>query len=424
MDLVVKKSCLKGRIVVPGSKSHAVRALVLASLADGVSRIRAPLYCDDSAACLGGCRAFGAVIEEKGCWVVKGFNGRPGTPAKDVDLANSGISTNFLAGVAAHAKGPTVITGGDSLRSRPFAPICRGITDLGGKAEPADGAGRPPLKISGFLRGGCAEIDGLSSQPVSSLLVSCAVAARDSEINVVDPHETPYVEMTLRWMESLGLRCRASGDFARFSVSGGQSPKPFDRRIPGDWSSAAFPLCAAAVTPGSEVLVEGLDMDDSQGDREILGVLKRMGADIRVLKRGILVRHGPLSGIEVDLNCMPDALPALAVAGCFAEGETRLVNVPQARIKETDRIAAMGAGLRKMGAGIEERPDGLVVRKSSLKGAEVRGCNDHRTIMALAVAGLNATGVTRISTAEGVKKTYPSFVDSMRGIGAKMGLSQ
>jgi len=421
MELICKKSVLNGEIRIPGSKSHTIRAVVIASLAEGKSRILQPLYSDDSTACIRGCRVFGAEIKEEGnVWEVKGFSGKPRTPAKEIFLNESGTSTTNLAGVAAHAKGPTVLTGGETLRARPFEPICKGINDLGGKAESLQNTGKPPLKISGFLEGGFAEIDGMNSQPVSSLLVNSAIAKNDSEIAVVNPAETIYVEMTMRWLDEQGIKHKAAKDFTKYNVEGGQSYHSFEKAIPADWSSACFSLCAAAVTPGSEVLVKGLDFNDLQGDKEIVNILKKMGADITKKEEGFLARASELQGIEVDLNQMPDAVPIVSVVGCLAEGETRIVNVAQARIKETDRLKAMAAELKKMGANVEEREDGLIIRKSMLKGALVNGYNDHRTIMSLAIAGMNAEGTTRITTAEGINKTYPSFVKDMEKIGAKM----
>jgi len=423
MQLSCKKSVLRGEIRIPGSKSHTIRAVVIASLAGGKSTILEPLYSDDSIACIAGSKAFGAEIKESGSvWEVNGFGGKPRTPAKEVNLRESGISTTNIAGMAAHAKGPSVLTGGETLRRRPFEPICKAINDLGGRAESFQNSGKPPLKISGFLKGGFTEIDGLNSQPVSSLLMSCPLAKNDSEIAVVGPHETSYIEMTLKWLDEQGIRYRATKDFTKFNVEGSQIFHPFEKAIPADWSSACFSLCAAAITPGSEVLVKGLDFNDTQGDKKIVNILKKMGANLEVKNEGVLVRASELQGIEVDLNQMPDAVPVVSVVGCLAEGETRIVNVAQARIKETDRLKAMAAELKKMGAYVEEKPGGLIVRKSALKGTLVNGYSDHRTIMALAVAGMNAKGITKVATAEGISKTYPSFVDDLKNVGAKMEL--
>ncbi|MFA5358097.1 MAG: 3-phosphoshikimate 1-carboxyvinyltransferase [archaeon] len=421
MIINCKKSSLNGEIKIPGSKSHVVRALVIASLAEGTSKILDPLYSDDSSACISACRAFGAkIIEKDSLLEVRGIGKKPRTPVKEVYLGNSGVSTTYIAGLAAHARGPSILTGGESLSARPFEPICKGINNLGGKAESLGGSGKLPLKISGFLEGGFTEIDGVNSQPVSSLLVNCAIAKNDSEIKVINPHETPYVEMTMHWLDEQKINYKASKNFDKFEVSGGQEFKPFEKSIPADWSSACFSLCAGAIIPNSKIVLKGLDYDDSQGDKEIVNVLKKMGTNIKIEKDGTTVETSELRGTEIDLNKMPDALPILSVVACFADGETRITNVAHSRIKETDRISAMYNELKKMGANIEELPDGLLIRKSKLNGAAVNGHSDHRTIMALAIAGLNAEGSTKINTAEGISKTYPTFVDTMRKLGAKM----
>jgi 3-phosphoshikimate 1-carboxyvinyltransferase len=397
--------------------------MIIASLASGTSKIIDPLYSDDSSSCFNGCKSFGAKIVEKENYLqVTGFGGKPKTPLQEVNLGESGISTTYIAGLAAHAKGPSILTGRGSLLKRPFAPICKGINDLGGRAESLNNSGLPPLKVSGFLKGGFTEIDGLNSQPVSSLLVNCAIAKDDSEISVVNPKETSYVGMTMNWLDGQKIRYKAKKDFTNFKVKGGQEYKSFERIVPADWSNACFSLCAAAITPNSRILLKGLDMNDTQGDKEIVSMLKKMGAKISISKEGVLVESSNLNGVELDLGDTPDALPILAVVGCFAEGETSIVNVAQARIKETDRIKALYTELKKMGADIEERPDGLIIRKSNLVGAKVHGYGDHRTIMALAIAGLNASGVTEIDTAQGITKTYPTFVEDMKQIGAKMKL--
>lgn len=419
MELSVKKSVLKGNIRIPGSKSHSIRAVVIASLAKGTSKLINPLESGDSKASVAGCTAFGAKVEQGKNWAVTGFGGKPKAKVKEIDLMNSGTSMNMLAGIASLAEGTVTLTGDESLRARPFGPMAKAINDLGGKAESFEGTGRPPLKISGAIKGGFTEINGLNSQPISSLLINCAIAENDTEINVVDFHEKSYVGMTMRWLDEQGISYKANKDWSKLEVKGGQEYKPFEKEIPADFSSATFPLCAAAICEESEVLLQGLDMDDSQGDKEVVNMLKEMGAGIKISDEGIRVFASELHGEELDLNNTPDALPALAVVACFAEGETRIVNVEQARIKETDRIKAMCTELKKMGANIEERPDGLVVRKSKLKGASLSGYNDHRMVMALAVAGLASEGITRVDTAEATAVTFPNFVDKFKALGAQ-----
>jgi 3-phosphoshikimate 1-carboxyvinyltransferase len=200
-------------------------------------------------------------------------------------------------------------------------------------------------------------------------------------------------------------------------VPGGQRYPAFERAIPGDFSSATFFLAAAAVT-GSELFLRGLDMSDTQGDKAVVGMMEAMGCTVRVERDGLRIA-GPerLRGGTFDLNATPDALPAMAVAGSVAEGETRLVNVPQARIKETDRLSMMARELARLGAAVEELPDGLIIRGGGLRGADVSGHGDHRVVMALAVAGLAAEGETTVDTAEAAAVTFPEFADLLRQAG-------
>ena len=193
------------------------------------------------------------------------------------------------------------------------------------------------------------------------------------------------------------------------SINGGQHYAPFKMAIPGDFSSATFFMVLAAIS-GQEFALENLEMSDPQGDKQVLGILEAMGAKVSVERDLIRIKGQGLVGREIDMNAIPDALPAMAVAGCFASGETRLVNVPQARLKETDRIRVMYEELSKLGADITELPDGLVIKESKLKGGPVKGHDDHRIVMALAVAGLNIDGETVIDTAEAIRVTFPEFV--------------
>ncbi len=177
-----------------------------------------------------------------------------------------------------------------------------------------------------------------------------------------------------------------------------------------------------AAISGQEFTLENLDMSDPQGDKNVLTILEDMGAKVAYGKNSITIKGQKLYGRTIDMNAIPDALPAMAVAACFAEGETRLVNVPQARLKETDRISVMCTELSKMGADIKELPDGLIIKESKLKGCNVNGHDDHRIVMSLAIAGLNSTGNTVIDTAEAMNVTFPSFVDCIENCGGKIQL--
>ncbi|NLW94863.1 MAG: 3-phosphoshikimate 1-carboxyvinyltransferase [Chlamydiae bacterium] len=421
MQLVVAPSRLAGEVEIPGSKSHTIRAVVLASLASGTSRIVAPLDSSDTRAALDAARLFGAEVSAGEEWIVTGTAGRPVLPVDVVDVGNSGTTLRIFLGVAALCDGWTFFTGDEQTKRRPLQPLIDAYRLLGAEGFCARGNGCAPAALRGRITGGRTEIRAVTSQFLSSLLVSAPLAERDTEIRVLQLNEAPYVEMTLAWLEGLGVVWERRG-WERFSVRGGQGYRAFERRIPGDFSSATFFLCAAAAT-GSELLVRGLDTADVQGDRAVVGMLAEMGAKVEPVPGGLRIRGGDLRGAEFDLNATPDALPALAAAACFASGETRLRNVPQARLKETDRIAVMARELAKMGADVEELQDGLVIRGRPLRGARVSGHGDHRVVMALAVAGLAAEGETVVDTAEAVRVTFPTFVDLMRRCGASMELA-
>jgi 3-phosphoshikimate 1-carboxyvinyltransferase len=337
-----------------------------------------------------------------------------------IDVGNSGTTLYLAMSVAALARGETVFTGDDQVRRRPAEPLLAALRTLGAAAHSQAGNGCAPLVVGGGLRGGLVTIECPTSQYLSSLLIACPLGSGDTTIAVPVLNERPYVAMTLSWLEALGVSCQGADAMDRFTVPGNQSYRAFDRRVPADFSSASFFLAAAAVT-GSELFLSGLDMNDSQGDKAVVGMLEQMGCSIAPEADGITIK-GPdrLRGGTFDLNATPDALPAMAVAGCLAEGETRLVNVPQARMKETDRISVMARELSKLGARVEEMTDGLILSGSKLRGADVDGHGDHRVVMALAVAGLAADGATTVSTAETAAITFPDFVDLMASVGAEM----
>ena len=419
MKLIVEPSSLTGEVLIPASKSHTMRALVIAALADGVSEITNPLDSLDTRACVAGCRALGADVAADAVWQVTGVGGKVRTPENVIDVQNSGTTLRFLLSAAAHAEGTTVFTGDASIRKRPAGPLLEALTHLGAEAFSTRGNGCAPFVVRGPLKGGKTRLAAVSSQFLSSLLLSCPLAPDDTRIDVTELNEAPYVRMTLDWLNRRGIAYEAE-ELTRFRIPGGQGYHGFSRQIPGDFSSATFFAAAAAVTPDADLTLLGLDMDDQQGDKEVVRMLEQMGAAVVVSANEIRIRPGTLKGAEFDLNATPDALPAMAVVGALADGETRLVNVPQARLKETDRIAVMAAELSKMGAKVEELADGLVVRGGGLKGAHVSGHDDHRIVMALAVAGLAAEGKTVIDTAESAAVTFPNFVELMTSLGANM----
>jgi len=418
MRFRTRKSTLGGAVEIPGSKSHTIRALFFATLADGESEIEKPLDSADARSAFAACRAFGADIVETGNgWSVRGTGGKLRAPEGEIDVGNSGTTIRLAIGVAALCgAGETVLTGDEQIQRRPAGYLAGALNELGARVECLGENGCPPVRVSGPIRGGRTSLRSPTSQFLTSLLICTPLAAGDTDIEVLELNERPYVDLTLWWLDGLGVKYERSG-YEHFHIPGRQRYGSFKRRIPGDFSTATFFAVAAAVTR-SELLLKGLDLGDTQGDRAVLDYLEQMGAGVEKSAGGVVVRGAALKGGEFDLNATPDALPAMAVAACFAEGETRLVNVPQARQKETDRISVMAAELSKMGADVEELADGLVVRGGSLEGAEVGGHGDHRVVMSLAVAGFASTGETVIDTAEAAAVTFPGFESSMRSIGA------
>ncbi len=423
MKLCVEKTDrLEGEITVPSSKSHTIRAVIIASLAEGRSGIINPLNSKDTMAAVNACRTLGAKIntDNNKEWIVEGFDNKPRYVDEPINMLNSGTSLRLLSGIiAALCDFEVELDGDSSLRTRPIQPLLKSLNQLGAEALSINNNGYCPIKIRGKMKGGRTEINSFTSQYVSSLLLACPLLEEDSIITVINPNEIPYIKMTLSWLDEQGIKYEAKEDFTEFRVFGNQRYKSFEKKIPADWSSAAFPIVGAAIT-NSNVLVKGLDTDDVQGDKAILDYLKKMDAEILIEENGIRIMGKKLYGCELDLNNTPDALPSMAVAGCFAEGTTTLVNVPQARVKETDRIKVMAEELSKLNADIKEREEGLVINKSILKGSKVRGHGDHRVVMALSLAGLIAEGKTEITTAEAINITYPNYVESMRALGAKM----
>jgi len=420
MRLSVRKSSLSGSAAIPGSKSHTVRAVAIGSLGAGESIVREPLVAADTLSAVSAYRDLGAEIETlEGCWRVKGFGGKPRAADTTIDVGNSGTTFYIAAGSAGLGEHEYILTGDSQIRRRPSGPLVEALSALGAQArtQGANGVGR--ITIRGPIEGGRVVLDcSKTSQYLSSLLINCPLADGDSVIVARNLVEKPFVEMTLRWIAEQGVRVECEG-LERFKVPGGQRYRTFDRRIPADWSSAAFFMCAAAIT-GATIDLLGLDMSDTQGDKAVADMLGRMGARVESRRDGIQVIGGRLSGGEFDLKDTPDALPALAVTACFAEGESRIVNVAQARLKETDRISVMCAELTKMGASIEELPDGLVIRGGGMHAAEVCGHDDHRVIMALALAGLAVEGETIVGPADALDVTFPNFVELMNGIGANI----
>lgn len=412
--------------MIPGSKSQSIRSLILATLARGKSTLRNILDSEDTTDAMRVCAQLGARITQKTDHMLIESAGIPlSSTATVIDTGNSGITNRFvmpLLGLREKNATPITYTCSPQMRARPSQSLIDALRQLGMSITEQDQGAPFPIRVAGPLRGGKAAVSGITSQFLSALLLALPCAERDSEILVEDLHERPYVEMTLKLLQQQGIQVRhhqtAKTDV--FQIPGNQRYQPCDTVIPGDFSSASYFIAAAALTQGHMELT-GLDMQDPQGDKRLITILQEMGADIETRDQLVVIRGGrPLNGMRVDANDIPDMVPTLAVIGTRTVTPLEIYNVRQARLKETDRLHSMTEGLRRMGAHVDERDDGLTVTPGALIGTRVQGYHDHRTVMALAVAGLLAEGVTEIDDAEAIHKTFPNFVELMVSVGAKL----
>jgi 3-phosphoshikimate 1-carboxyvinyltransferase len=422
VKLIAEKSRLKGTIAIPGSKSHTIRALAIASLAAGKSLIRKPLVSSDTLSAVSCYKSLGAKIDTSNpdCWQVEGNAGKISVPQQIIDVGNSGTTLRIAAGSStlAEAGKPIRLTGDEQIQSRPIGPLLEALNKLGAKCRSIKNNGKAPIEIEGKIKGGKTTIEAFTSQYLTSLLLCTPLAEQDSEIIVSLLNEPGYVQMTLDWLNRQKIKYENDG-LKKFVIKGGQNYQAFDEVIPADFSSATFFLCAAALV-GDDVTLTGLDFKDSQPDKAVVDYLKQMCAKITVDKNAINVRASKLKGVVIDMNKTPDALPAMAVTAAFAEGQSRFINVPQARSKETDRIKCMAEELRKMNINAEELPDGLIINPGRPKANSFDGRGDHRIVMAMAVAALAMEGQSTIETAEAMNVTFPDFVSLMNKLGAKM----
>lgn len=414
MKLQVKPSEINGTITAPPSKSCTHRAIVLASLAKGTSRIEKALKSRDTLATMHAMEAFGASIKEDGeTLVIRG--GRLKAPIEPIDCQNSGTTLRLCCGIASLLENNITFTGDESLKGRPMKPLLNAFTEMGVYCTSTSQG----IIIRGPNNGRWTHIRGdVSSQFISSLLISSALKPRDTDVVITSPLVSkPYVDITVDMMSQFGVRCAETKDGYR--VMGGQSYRSKNYAIPGDYSSAAFALGAGAVS--GNVTVNGLNPDDVQGDRAIINFLKEFGADVEVCGNTVTVKKSELKGINADVGGCPDLFPILAVIGTQAEGETVLFNASHLKHKESDRIASVVTFLKNMGADIEEKDDGCIIKgKCGLTGCTVNPNGDHRILMAAAVAATAADGKTIITDGGCYDVSYPAFIKDFNSLGADL----
>ena len=423
---VVPSSFSDATTTVPGDKSISHRALMLGSIAEGRSEVSGFLNGADCLATAAAMQAMGVNIAQTGptSLVIDGV-GAQGlqAPSHDLDLGNSGTAMRLMAGLLAAQPFDSVLTGDESLTSRPMGRIITPLTRMGAAIE-SDCDGTPPLQIAGGVR-----LHGIHyDMPVASAQVKSAVLLAglfaDGKTSVFEPAVTR--DHTERMLRSMGAA--VSSNEGTVSLAGGQPLTGCAIEVPGDLSSATFIILGTLLSQDAEILIENVGVNPTRTG--VLNVLQSMDADIHLENTrqfgdepvaDIRVRASTLQGIDVDpelVSLAIDEFPALFVAAAAASGETRFSGLEELRVKESDRIAAMADGLRRLGIDIEETPDGAVVRGGRFSGGEVKSFHDHRVAMSLAMAGTIADGEVLIRGVDNVNTSFPGFEDCVARLGA------
>ncbi len=418
MKVVISPSQPRGRVEAPPSKSVTHRMVTLGALAEGTTTIRNPLASDDTLATLNAVNMLGAHTERgQDEWVVEG--GSLKAPAKAVHCGESGTTIRFMTAVSGLVDGPVKLTAGPSLSKRPMGPL---LDALNGRGVEAHGeAGHPPITVHGRggIGGGEATLPGdVSSQFVSALLLVAPLTRRPLTVRVTTPLQSwPYVQMTMDAMGVFGVKAVASPGRDKFIAPTGKY-RASDVDVEGDWSSASILLAAGAL--GGEVTVGNLDEGSSQADTAILEILSSMGAEYSINGNEVTCVKSRLEAVNHDFSDHPDLFPITAALCSTAEGTSTLTGLERLRLKESDRVASITEGLKRMGVKVAMGDASVSITGGTVNGAEVNPYNDHRIAMSLGALALAAEGDTTIRDAGCVAKSYPGFWGHLEHLGVKM----
>jgi len=412
---------ISGRVDLPGSKSLSNRVLLLSMLAEGTTQIQNLLDSDDVRYMIGALEKLGITLQEtreKNEISVEGCSGRIPNSDLELMLGNAGTAMRPLTAALTLGQGRYVLDGVPRMRERPIVDLVEGLQQLGAKVRLLNGPPGPPVEIlAQGLPGGTARIKGsVSSQFLSAILMAAPGAEKDVTLEIDDTLvSVPYVEMTLALMERFGVHVE-NRDFQEFHIPGKQTyHSPGDFFVEGDASSASYFLAGAAITGGT-VTVLGCGTESLQGDSKFAEVLEQMGAETQWQPHSVTVRGNTLKGVDLDMNRMPDAAMTLAVAALFAEGTTKIRNVYNWRLKETERMKAVTTELRKLGAEVEEGDDYLIIDPpDQIQSTEIETYDDHRMAMAFSLAACGAESVTILDPGC-VSKTFPDYFEVLKSV--------
>jgi 3-phosphoshikimate 1-carboxyvinyltransferase len=416
MKASISKSQIKGKVVAPPSKSYTIRGLMCAALAKGKSEILHPLNSDDTEAAINVLSKVGIRFHQKGdTWQVVG--GDFHEPDTDLFCGESAATLRFMTAICSLVPGKCRLKAGPSLSKRPIKPLLQALRQLEVDCLYNDEEASVVVN-GGRLSGGVTEMPGnISSQFVSALLFIAPFAEEGMSISLTTPLESQsFVQMTMECLKMFGIEVKSSEDLRQFEISR-QTYKPTNFRVEGDWSSASYLLALGALS--GEVKVENLNPESLQGDKVILDFLKDMGAVVIVNKNSVIVRKSRLNSIKADLSNCIDLLPTTAVLAATADGVSEFTGVERARLKESNRVAAVREGLARMGIKIIEGENKLTGTGSEPKGSVIDARDDHRIAMAFSLLG-SVAGYTVIDGAECVAKTYPEFWDTLKSLGGEV----
>ncbi|MDR2708281.1 MAG: 3-phosphoshikimate 1-carboxyvinyltransferase [Nitrososphaerota archaeon] len=417
---------LQGVLTAPASKSYTQRMLIATALSDGTGEIINPLLSEDTWATFRAVTALGVQVQEStGCWKVKGT--RELKAADFIDVGESGATLRFMIPIAALALGRSTFLLSPSLKRRPIEPLLSSLKTLNVEAYPKQINDFQTIAVEGKeeLLGGKTCISGnVSSQFISGLMFAYPMAKTDTEIQVTTPLESKdYVKMTQEVLSTHNIEVQISNDYRHIHIPSRQTFKQVNSsKVPGDFSSAAFLLAAAAIT-NSSVKIDNLDCKTVQGDRAILDILKQMGVNEKIYDNSIEIQgvDGLLKAVDIDAENIPDLVPICTVLACYANGQSKIFNAQRLKFKESDRLATIYKELTKMGASINMDESSLTIKgPCKLEGTIINSHNDHRIAMACTVAALKAKGKTTVKNAECIRKSYPSFYNDLTSIGAEI----